>query len=490
MLFIPKFEPIQKANPYHPFEDMRVTGENSDYRVKINGKECYVHSCRVSAMPYNAYWPGYQRDKSQAEWASFISFFGDERVTVEVECAREFERAVVRPLSKNVDVTTDGNKVTFSLEETGNYVFELDDSHFALHIFYSKPNSEPNPQDVTYYFGPGNHYPLLITLKDNESIYVHPEARVFTTVYAENTENIRIFGGGILNNSNQERVTQSCAGKFPIGNMQFKECKNVKIQDVVLMDSASWVCSMFNCNDVTIDNIKIVGQWRYNTDGIDLCNCSNVKVRDCFVRSFDDSICVKAINNHTVCENISVENCVCWCEWGKTLEIGLETAADEYKNISYKDCDLIHNCTAAITVSNGHYADIHNILYENINVEFQEYNRPEVLQESVSQLYVDNGEVFIPCLIQLGNGKFSANYANDIANEKDKNFGHTHNILFKNINVYNENPKTIRVRFTSESDTAPVEDVVLENLTVNGKKIESFDNIDAVFMNDRNVVLK
>ena len=43
-------------------------------------------------------------------------------------------------------------------------------------------------------------YPLLITLKDNESLYVHPEARVFTTVYAKNAENIHIFGGGILNN--------------------------------------------------------------------------------------------------------------------------------------------------------------------------------------------------------------------------------------------------------------------------------------------------
>ena len=490
MLYIPQFEPIQKANPYHPFEDMRVTGENSDYKVKINGKECYVHSCRVSAMPYNAYWPGYQRDKSQAEWAAFTTFFGDEKVTLEVECEREFSTAIVRPRSKNVNVKTDGNKATFMLETTGNYVFELDDAHFALHIFYSKPKEKPKPQDVTYYFGPGNHYPLLITLRDDESLYVHPEARVFTTVYAKNAENIRIFGGGILNNSNQERVTQSCAGKFPIGNVQIKDCKNVKIEDVILMDSASWVCSIFNCDGISVDNVKIVGQWRYNTDGIDICNTSNVAVRDCFVRSFDDSICIKAINDHTVCENITVENCVCWCEWGKTLEIGLETAADEYRNISYENCDLIHNCTAAITVSNGHYADIHNVSYKNINVEFQEYNRPEVLQESVSQPYIDNGEIFMPGLIQFGNGKFSAYYENDIANEKDRNFGHTHDVRFKNINVYNENPKNIRVRFTSESRDTLIEDIVLDNLTVNGEIVNSFDLIDSFFKNDKNIVLK
>lgn len=148
MLYIPKFEPIQKANPYHPFEDMRVTGENHDYKVKINGEECYVHSCRVSAMPYNAYWPGYQRDKNQAEWASFISFFGDEEVTVEVECEREFKTATVRPRSKNVAVTANGNKVSFVLKTIGNYVLELDDNHFALHIFYSKPKPQPKPQQL------------------------------------------------------------------------------------------------------------------------------------------------------------------------------------------------------------------------------------------------------------------------------------------------------------------------------------------------------
>lgn len=490
MLYIPQFEPIQKANPYHPFEDMRVTGETHDYRVKINGEECYVHSCRVSAMPYNAYWPGYQRDKNQAEWASFITFFGDEEVTVEVECEREFKTATVRPRSKNVVVKSNSNTVSFGLKNTGNYVLELDDNHFALHIFYSKLQPTVNPADVTYYFGPGNHYPLLITLKDNESLYVHPEARVFTTVYAKNAKNIKIFGGGILNNSNQERVTQSCAGEFPIGNVQLKECKNVKLQDVILMDSASWVCSMFNCDGVCIDNIKIVGQWRYNTDGIDICNSSNVEVRDCFVRSFDDSICIKAMNNHTVCENINIENCVCWCEWGKTLEIGLETAADEYNNITYKNCDLIHNRTAAITISNGHYADIHNVSYENINVEFQEYNRPEVLQESMSQIYLDNGEIFMPCLIQLGNSKFSNNYANDIADEKDKNFGYTHNINFKNINVYNENPLDVRVRFQSVSNEVFVEDIVIENLFINGKKISDFNSLDAFFENNKNITIK
>lgn len=491
MLYIPKFEPLQLQNLNYPFEDVCYMGLNTDYKVKINGKECPVRACRVSAMPFNAYWPGHQRDKSQTEWASFISFFGDEQVTVEVECEREFDKAVVRPMSKNVITTVEENKVAFTLEANGNYVFELDNNHFALHIFYSKPKILPNPQDVTYYFGPGLHSPLLITLKDNESVYVHPEAVVFTTVFAKNAKNIRIFGGGILNNSNQERVDNTgYFSDYPLGNIKFIDCENVEIADVILMDSSSWVCAILNCQDVSIDNIKIVGQWRYNTDGMDICNTCDVTIKDCFVRSFDDSICVKAINDFDVCENISVENCVCWCEWGKTLEIGLETAANEYKNISYKNCDLIHNCTSAIAISNGHYANIHNISYENINAELQEYNRPEVVQENSKQVYVDDKKPFIPCLIQIANNKFNMLYDDEIANGKDKNFGYTHGIVFKNINVYNENPEEVKVRFQSFSNETLVENVEIENLTINGERIKDFNCIDAFFENTKDIEIK
>lgn len=108
----------------------------------------------------------------------------------------------------------------------------------------------------------------------------------------------------------------------------------------------------------------------------------------------------------------------------------------------------------------------------------------------MSQIYLDNGEIFMPCLIQLGNSKFSNNYANDIANEKDKNFGYTHNINFKNINVYNENPLNVRARFQSVSNEVFVEDIVIENLFINGERISDFNSLDLFFENNKNITIK
>ena len=40
----------------------------------------------------------------------------------------------------------------------------------------------------------------------------------------------------------------------------------------------------------------MMGCWRYNSDGIDMHNCENVHIDGCFLRTFDDSICVKGFD--------------------------------------------------------------------------------------------------------------------------------------------------------------------------------------------------
>lgn len=481
MLYIPE---IEKINKYHSPQYAYYDGFSTAYEVKINGKVCPVRSCRVSKDRFNTIWPGHQRDIAQSEWASFISFFGDEEVTLEVKCNLPFENIYVRPLSKGIETQIIDDTVIFTLKQNGNFVLETDDSHGALHIFYSKNKELPKPEDVTYYFGPGIHKPLLLNLKNNDSVFIHPEAVVFTTVYASDVENIHIFGGGVLNNSCQERVDDSCYGDFPIGNIRMSKSSNIKIEDVILIDSASWVCALFNCKNIEIDNIKIVGQWRYNTDGIDITNTCNVLIKNSFIRSFDDSICVKALNKFDVCENIHVENCVCWCDWGKTLELGLETSANEYRNITFKNCDLIHNATAAMAISNGNHAEIHDIYYENINVEFQSTTRKQIYQDNDEMVYIDDGKTDMAALIRLDNTLFSASYPE--YNLSDEKYGYTHDIKFKNINVYSDiKDKKIKLHLVSISEDATVKNVYIDNVSVNGKNI---DTINYFEINNQNAI--
>lgn len=466
MLYIPNLDFITEKNML-----------SQDYTVEINGKPCTVRACYVSDMPFNRHWPGSQRPKDQRSPASFISFYSDETVELKVHCKKNPKNVIIRPISKSIKPSQDGDTVTFSLTENGSYVLELDDDRFALHIFFNAPKEHPDKKEATYYFGPGIHRPLLLNLKDNDSVYIDPEAIVYTTVYAENAKNVRIFGGGVLDNSCQERVFPTCYDKSPIGNIRMWHTDGIVIEDVILLDSSNWILALFNCNNVLIDNIKIVGQWRYNTDGIDITNTSNVKIRNSFVRSFDDTIVIKAIYDHDICENITVENCVLWCGWGKTLELGLETAANEYRNIHFKNCDLIHNSSGAMAISNGCSADIHDIYYENINVEYQKYNKPQVVQTSKAQKYEWDGTPYMDDLIRLTNWRYELLYSGKWTERLEH--GHTHDIYYKNINVYTDydigKPK---LALYSENENMPMENINIENIYLNGKLIESFEGLD------------
>lgn len=462
--------------------------ENIDYSVTVNGIECTAYACDVSSMPFNRFWPGYQRNKNQTEKAAFINFYSDDVVEIKVKYNGNMVSPIIRPSSKNISIKQDDECISFELTESGNYVFEPCGEHFALHIFFNKFKDKCNPKDATYYFGPGIHNPLLLNLKDNDIVYIHPEAVVFTSIYAENAKNIRIFGGGVLNNSCQERVDGGCHVKYPYGNIRIWDSSDICIEDVILVDSSNFVLSLYNCKNILIDNVKLVGHWRYNTDGIDLVNSCGAIIRNCFVRSFDDGIVIKAIGDCDICENILVENCVVWCGWGKTLELGLETAAKEYNNITFRNCDLIHNSTGAMAISNGHHANIHNISYENIGVEFQKTNRPQVMQNSDDDVYYWDGKPYMENLIKLTNWKMSVLYEKSNLSSIDE-YGYTHDIKYKNIYVYCDyDIDKLNISIVSETPDTPIENIKIENIYLNGKKIEAFDDINFECRNARNII--
>lgn len=476
MLYIPDLSFLQDRKLIH-----------NDYTVMVNGINCSVCACDVSAMPFNRPWPGYQRDKNQTEKAAFLYFFSDQEVEVKVKYSGKLDSPIVRPVSKNIPIRQEKEYMSFRLSENGNYVFEPCGEHFSLHIFFNAPHKTCNREDVTYYFGPGVHNPLLLDLKDNDSVYIHPEALVYTTVYAENAKNIRIFGGGVLNNGCQERVGSECHAKFPYGNIRMWDSKNIHIEDVILVDASNFVLSLYNCENIVIDNVKLVGHWRYNTDGIDLVNCRDAIIKDSFIRSFDDGIVIKAIYDMDICENIFVENCVVWCGWGKTLELGLETATEEYRNISFRNCDLIHNSTGAMAISNGHYANIHDILYENINVEFQKTNRPQVIQNTDDDEYYWDEKPYMENLIKLTNWRMSSMYKSKLTNIEK--YGYTHDVTYRNIHVFCDyDIDKLNITIASENADSKMENIKIEDIYLNEKLIGTSEQLNFMCRNASNIM--
>ncbi len=383
---------------------------SNDYTVTVNGQGVPVYTARISKFPFNREWPGYQRSIDQTELVSFVNLVSDEPLTLAVKTTRPHERVRIKPYSGGITPVEADGVITFTLPTHGQFVLECDSYHGCLYIFNSAPIEAPDPASVTHYFGPGIHYPRTVTLHSHESVYIDRDALVYGCFYAEDAEDIRIFGNGLIDDSGEARFCGPCYEAFTNGNLKFYDCQNIRIEGILCRDSAIWCLNLFHCFDVTVDDIKIFGQWRYNTDGVDIVNCQNITIKNSFIHSFDDTVTIKGIDRYATTDNVNIltENCVLWCDWGKTCEIGLETACREYRAITFRNCDILRAGNTALDIQNGDCAAVSDILFEDIRVEYNAFDTDARYQSSDDLVYDGEGTIQIPALVSILNFRFRA----------------------------------------------------------------------------------
>jgi hypothetical protein len=312
-------------------------------------------------------------------------------------------------------------------------------------------------------------------------VYVDPEAIVFGSFVANDAKDIRIFGGGTIDGSLEERITENCYEDHTKGNVRLYNCKNVNIEDVILTDSATWSLALFGCENVNIDTVKIVGQWRYNTDGIDIVNSKSVNIKNSFVRSFDDTVTLKGIYSHPDdIRDITIESSVFWCGWGHTCEIGIETDARAYRNITFKNCDIIHASGPALATLGGNGAVIENIAYESIRVEFQSDTLPEILQKTDAQVYDGKAEDAKAVLLRISNEPYAIRHKNPerVERHASEKLGAIRGVRFKDIQVFTDSESIRPCVDLFEKGCGNISDIRIENLVLNGKKQTDLSNFN------------
>ncbi len=476
------FYPIIKKEPMH-----------SGYEVKINGNAVELDTARVSACHYNRRWPGHQREIKQSELINFISLATDEPLEFEITPEKPFENAVIRPHSLGIEPTvTEDGKIRFTLLHPAYFVVEPYGRHDALHIFadpmptYNISLDDPH----ILYYGAGEHDVGQIELHSGDTLFLDEGAVVYACVTARDEKNIKILGRGILDNSkNKEKILFEVEGDgdMDAGNavrqhtIQLEYCDNVLIDGITVRDSLVYNIRPIGCRELTVKNVKIIGCWRYNSDGIDMHNCENVLIENCFIRTFDDAICVKGFDFYgaddvesatreatyhggevyDTFKNVLVKKCVLWNDWGKCLEIGAETKAEEICNIFFEDCDCIHTYSAPIDCMNVDYADVHDIAWRNIRVELDEKIPTPQIQSSDEAPYDNTYTGYVPKVIYI-----KVKYHPEYSVGGDRR-GKNRDISVENIQVFGDVKPTFK--FYGHSEKADCRNILIRNVYLNGK---------------------
>ena len=469
-----------------------------DYRVWIDGKEVSCDAARVSAHPLNRRWPGCQRQLEQTEMINFLSLAMDSPITMEIVPPEPFDSVMIRPQSAEIrhEVTAEGS-ILIHLDQPRYFTVEPYGRNRALHIFAdAMPAYAVKPMDENViYFGQGVHEAGTIELQSNQTLYLDEGAVVYACVKAFDVENIRILGRGILDNShNKEQILFEAHEQHndsAVKNakrqhtIQLEYCRGVEIDGITIRDSLVYNIRPIACQDLTIRNVKIVGCWRFNSDGIDMHNCENVLIENCFIRTFDDSICVKGFDcyhekdveqavyeamhygggSYENFRHVRVRGCVIWNDWGRALEIGAETRAEEITDVIFEDCDVIHVTSAVLDCQNVDYADVHDITYRNIRIELDQVIPKSVIQQTDDQKYEIPDPDFVPPLL-CSKVAFHHEYSAGGTRR-----GRNRDILFENIDILGRQKP--RFTFIGHSEEACSRDIVMRNICHNGRKLTS-----------------
>lgn len=372
----------------------------------------------------------------------------------------DIKTAAVRPLSKNVKIEKSGaREIEFSIAGPCNLAVEINGRNRPLFVFANPPAKPPAKRANSVVFRAGKIYDAGLGKKiaSDTSVVVEGGAIVYGTFVAgdpktaEPTRNISLSGNGIISGETIPRPQER-------REITFLKTKSLEVSGITVVHPTNWTLALFACESVKIDNVKVVSD-SPRDDGIDLVSCKNAAVENCFLRTRDDCIAVKAgvsyggikffeMGVDASSENILVKNCALWNGiWGNALEIGFETRGDEIKNVSFENIDILRTLgtggdEGVFTIHNGDRAKISNVLYKDIRVEEAEG-------------YAVN--------IRVLHSRYS----------KDKERGSVSGVRFENVSVHSEKPLKMKIEGFGENSAA--EDVVFENFSINSAPLKADD---------------
>lgn len=423
-----------------------------DVKVYVNGQECYVYDTNVnhSRQWNNDFLPALSRTP-----VAYFDFEG--QVDIEVVFADKTINSVkISPFAEKVEavISADQKRICFALTKPGNYTVQFNDSYErALHLFTNAIETDiPDKEDENVlFFEAGEWEAGSIEVKDGQTVYIAGGAVVHGKINVDGGKDITVKGRGILDGSR----FMGWHGHSQQVPLQFDHCENIRIENIIVLNSNAWVCQGFNSVKGVIDGLRIVSA-RPNGDGITLQSCEHYEVKNCFVRSWDDSLVIKNYDRNT--NEISFKDIQIWTDLAQSMEVGYETnkgkrEAASIRKVSFEDITVLNNYhKPVISVHNADDAVVSDITFRNIVIEHNEIGSGDGIE--------------MPYLIDI-------NIAQNRNWSSTQERGSIKDICIENVEVLSGNfPKS---RINGFDSKHMVENVTIKNVTVLGQKITDFD---------------
>jgi len=347
---------------YGPVPGLATSDEMT---VTVNGEkvwvEAYASNFRADQVPDWFLSQEYTRPPQRVNIASFSCAGAME---VEVRAREPIESYAIRPASRHIQGTCDGNVLRFRLPGPDKLYIEIEG--LAPLCFFANPPEENVPSatgENVVYFGPGVHRPGPITLQDGQTLYLAGGAVVYGSLRG-GPKHARVLGRGILEGEYRQRL------------VHLTKASDVRFEGVILRNGRSWQNMLTECDHITYENVKVIS-FGNSGDGINPVGSRDVTIRNCFLRCTDDCIAIKAPGASQTVERIHVlDNTLIGYAFADGVTIGFETNGPYLRKVLVRNCDIliarggsqVDGHSAFSIICDGP-AWITDVRYEDIRVE-------------------------------------------------------------------------------------------------------------------------
>lgn len=211
-------------------------------------------------------------------------------------------------------------------------------------------------------------------------MYKRADNKKEALIFADNEKNISISGEGAIDGQGR-KLALGIDSLYYIGKLDVKyyntklkrpevrpllicfvNCKDVKIIDIELKNSSSWVQSYDLCENIVLNNLRIHSDAYWNNDGIDIDDCKKVKITNCSVNAADDGICLKSTHSGSCNDSVYIANCRIRSS-ASAIKFGTDSHGG-FRNIKIRDIKVYDTFRSAIALES-----VDGGILENIEID-------------------------------------------------------------------------------------------------------------------------
>jgi hypothetical protein len=183
-------------------------------------------------------------------------------------------------------------------------------------------------------------------------------------IFAVNAENITIEGPGTIDGQGSQFRSPHPGVPPPSGrggshrpyHLLLYRCKNVRVRDIYLFDSAFHSVRIIESSFVWMDGIRIYNRVNINNDGFHFISSQYVHVSNCDVQSQDDACALFGS-----CRDVTVTNSTFSTRWA-VFRFG----GGNPENVTVSNCVIYETYGCPIKMQFGPESQAQNILFSNI----------------------------------------------------------------------------------------------------------------------------